>query len=210
MQITFLFDPLCGWCYGASPALRRIAALGNVKVELLPTGLFSGRGARPLDSGMAGFAWASDQRIAQLTGVAFSQAYHDRILAPGTLRFASGPMTLALTAVGMTAPDQELRALQALQEARYVSGRDTANAEVVAAILVENDMIAAASRLRAMDLDLLAANDARVRKASDDLRAYRISGVPAVILNDGRSRRLLSSELLFGDADGLIAELSAA
>ncbi|TIX61245.1 MAG: DsbA family protein, partial [Mesorhizobium sp.] len=39
--LTYLFDPLCGWCYGATPMLDRLEKSGVV-LELLPTGLFSG------------------------------------------------------------------------------------------------------------------------------------------------------------------------
>ena len=44
MRVTYLFDPLCGWCYGAGPALERLAQLDDVTLELMPTGLFAGEG----------------------------------------------------------------------------------------------------------------------------------------------------------------------
>ncbi|RUZ44799.1 DsbA family protein, partial [Mesorhizobium sp. M7A.F.Ca.CA.004.05.2.1] len=25
-EVTYLFDPLCGWCYGATPMLDRLSA----------------------------------------------------------------------------------------------------------------------------------------------------------------------------------------
>ena len=43
MQITCLFDPLCGWCYGASPAIDRISGVAGVEFKLAPTGMFAGR-----------------------------------------------------------------------------------------------------------------------------------------------------------------------
>ncbi|TGU69964.1 DsbA family protein, partial [Mesorhizobium sp. M1C.F.Ca.ET.144.01.1.1] len=58
ITVTYLFDPLCGWCYGATPMLDRLAASG-VALELLPTGLFSASGARPMDAGFAAQAWAA-------------------------------------------------------------------------------------------------------------------------------------------------------
>jgi hypothetical protein len=38
--LYYLFDPLCGWCYGATPAVAGLLAIPGVSVELLPTGLF--------------------------------------------------------------------------------------------------------------------------------------------------------------------------
>src|SRR3954470_21194378 len=80
-RFIYLFDPLCGWCYGASAGIDTLTSRPGVSVELLPTGLFSGAGARALDAGMTSHIWASDQRIAQLTGAAFTERYRDLILA---------------------------------------------------------------------------------------------------------------------------------
>lgn len=38
--ITYLFDPLCGWCYGATAAVSDLASASEITLELLPTGLF--------------------------------------------------------------------------------------------------------------------------------------------------------------------------
>ena len=49
VTVTYLFDPLCGWCYAAAPVLARLQATPGVQVVLAPTGLFAGAGARPMD-----------------------------------------------------------------------------------------------------------------------------------------------------------------
>jgi protein-disulfide isomerase-like protein with CxxC motif len=38
-RITVLYDPLCGWCYGATPAIRRLEQGSGAPLELVPTGL---------------------------------------------------------------------------------------------------------------------------------------------------------------------------
>ena len=48
-QITYLFDPLCGWCYGASATLKSLAEQPGLVVKLLPTGLFSRPDAPRMD-----------------------------------------------------------------------------------------------------------------------------------------------------------------
>ena len=102
--VTYLFAPLCGWCYAAAPALTYLQGVEGIDVKLAPTGLFAGAGARPMDAQFAAYAWANDQRIQQLTGQPFTQAYRDHILGAANGRFDSGPATLALTAVAQTAP----------------------------------------------------------------------------------------------------------
>lgn len=71
--VTYLFDPLCGWCYGAAPVLGALAQQPGIRVELLPTGLFAGDGARAMDNEFAAYAWSNDQRIERLTGQPFSE-----------------------------------------------------------------------------------------------------------------------------------------
>jgi putative protein-disulfide isomerase len=134
-RISYLFDPLCGWCYGASATLEKIVARPDIVLELVPTGLFAGQGARPMDEGFAAYAWANDQRISRLAGQPFSEDYRRKVLGDRTRLFDSGPATLALTAVALTAPDREFGALQAIQKARYVEGRDNTDVSVLSDVL---------------------------------------------------------------------------
>ena len=122
--LTYLFDPLCGWCYGASPVIATLADAQGVTLAMAPTGLFSGDGARPMDDRFAAYAWSDDQRIARLTGQRFTELYRTRVLADRRRMVDSVPATVALTAVSLTAPDREAEALSAIQAARYVEGRD--------------------------------------------------------------------------------------
>ena len=56
--LHYIFDPLCGWCYAAAPALKFLQAQEGVEVVLAPTGLFAGAGAWPMDAQFAAYAWA--------------------------------------------------------------------------------------------------------------------------------------------------------
>ena len=113
--ISYLFDPLCGWCYGATAALSSMDTDPSITVELLPTGLFSGEGARPMDDDFATYAWSNDQRIARLTGQSFTERYRELVLGDYQQWFDSGPATVALTAVSLTDPTRELQALKVIQ-----------------------------------------------------------------------------------------------
>lgn len=205
-QITYLFDPLCGWCYGASPALEGLAARSEFIVGLAPTGLFAGEGARPMDDGFAAYAWANDQRIARLTGQPFSEDYRRKVLADRTRRFDSGPATLALTAVAGVAPARELEALKAIQRARYVDGRDTTDMSVLSDVLHGLSLGDAAERLAAPDHDLLVAYRRRIEAARAEMRRFGVDGVPALIVGEGEGRRLVKASVFFGSADDLVPD----
>ena len=205
-HITYLFDPLCGWCYGASPLLAQLAAAPDLTVSLAPTGLFSDSGARAMDEQFAAFAWSNDQLIGSLTGQRFSDVYRSQVLAKGGM-LDSGPATLALTAVALTAGQHELDALRFIQEARYVSGRDVTDMSELQSVLVSVGLDAAASRLASPDSDLLAANRARMASARALTREFAVNGVPGLIVDDGADRTLLKAQDLFSGGD-LLARLS--
>ena len=208
IHITYLFDPLCGWCYGASPVIAKLAALPAYEVTLLPTGLFANRHAPLMDAGFAAYAWSNDQRIARLTGQPFSEQYQSKVLADRKSRLDSSTATLALTAVALTAPEREIDALQTIQAARYVDGRDITAAPVLAEILRGLKLNAAATRFEAADAGLQQANDKRTVAAQALMRRFGAEGVPTLIAGSGDQRRMLNASDIFGDGT-LIAKLSA-
>jgi putative protein-disulfide isomerase len=208
--LTYLFDPLCGWCYGASPMLEKLVARPDLGIELVVTGLFAGAGARPMDDGFAAFAWSNDQRIARLSGQIFSEAYRRNVLGDHTRLFDSGPATLALTAVAVAAPDREFEALKAIQNARYVEGRDNTDIAVLAQILRLLNLPESADRLATPDDALIAAYRRRLEAARVEMQGLRANGVPALIVGTGDQRRMVQASTLFGSLDGLVAELKAA
>ncbi|KRD55233.1 protein-disulfide isomerase [Acidovorax sp. Root275] len=209
--VTYLFDPLCGWCYAAAPALQYLQGVDGVHVSLAPTGLFAGAGARPMDAQFAAYAWSNDQRIQQLTGQPFTQAYRDQILGAASGRFDSGPANLALTAVAQTAPESELEALHALQHARYVEGRDTAEPEVLADLLRALGLADAAALALAPTAALHNLVAERIASAQATLRAVGARGVPQlVVAGPGGALRLIGGDALLGPREKLLAHILAA
>lgn len=205
-HITYLFDPLCGWCYGASATIKALAAQPGVTVELMPTGLFANADAPRMDDGFAAYAWAADQRIAALTGQPFTDDYRSKVLADRSARLNSGAATLALTAVAQTAPAREIEALRAIQSARYVQGRDITDTATLVQVLGELSLTDAASLLQTAGPDLLDANRARIKAAQTLMRRFGVDGVPVLVVDDGQGPRLITSSGIFGDT-ALVAKL---
>ena len=208
-HITYLFDPLCGWCYGASAMLEKLIAQPDFAIELAPTGLFAGDGARPMDDGFAAYAWQNDQRISRLSAQPFSEDYRQKVLGDRARLFDSGPATLALTAVAVTAPDREFGALKAIQNARYVEGRDATDISILSHVLRSLNLHAAADRLATPDDALITAYRNRTEAAREEMRRRGVNGVPVLIVGSGENRRTASTNALFGSLEGLIAGLKA-
>lgn len=207
--LIYLFDPLCGWCYGAGPALTAVAAAG-INIELLPTGMFSGTRARVMDDDFASFAWNNDQRISLLSGQPFSDYYRQSVLADRQQRFDSDPASLALTAVALTSPDGGMPALKAIQHARFVAGRNVTDRSTLCAILTQAGLQESAGALAQSSQALLDAHRLRVAEAGVLMDQFHASGVPTFIgVSPGR-RWLLHSNGIHAGPNALVGQLQAA
>ncbi|RMX02584.1 DsbA family protein [Corticibacter populi] len=207
--VHYLFDPLCGWCYGASAALDALARGGDVQLHLMPSGLFAGNGARRMTRDFADYAWDNDQRIQLLTGQPFSETYRRCVLADHLQMFDSGPATMALTAVALTAPEQELAALKAMQRARYVDGRNITEPATLAAVLQGLGLEAAAVLLCTPSAEPLEVNRSRVGQARQLMQAMGARGVPTFVLETGGRCQLLQAGAAFTQPEALVEQVVA-
>lgn len=206
VNVTYLFDPLCGWCYGASPAIKKLSELADISLTPIPTGMFAD-GARRIDAAFASYAWSNDMRIEKLTGQKFTDDYRVNVLGKVGSTFDSSAMTLALSAVKLTQPDRLLQALIAFQEARYVQGINTSEIEQANRLLLELGLSRAADLIASQDKELLELNTAQVTKAQNLMRALGIQGVPALVVTDLGVSKALDGRLLFENFEELIVQL---
>ncbi|GAB3452130.1 DsbA family protein [Insolitispirillum peregrinum] len=196
LTVLYLFDPLCGWCYGSLPKLHRLAAQPVVQISFLPTGLFCGEGARPMTPAFARFAWQNDLRVQAATGQPFSDAYQSGVLADETTPFDSMPLVLALLAVRQTAPADELKALTALQQARYVAGRANTTLPAVEAILAGHGFAAAVDLLRDDLPGLLKQARRSIEEGDAMMDSLRARGVPTFAILERGQPKLIDVDTL--------------
>lgn len=198
-HLIFLYDPLCGWCYGAMPAIRSLADLGGCIVEPLPSGIFAGDPARRLDRELAHSIEQADARIATMSGQRFSPVYRRKVLANPEMPFDSGPATEALTAVARWSISRELDALHALQRERFVAGRDLSQRTVIAnALAAALGGDSAGWQTRLADPQLPQASQTRVARAGRIMQSVGVQGVPALVWPSDTGMRVLPGHWLFG------------
>lgn len=207
--LYYLFDPLCGWCYGATSTLTALIDAPGVMVKLMPTGLFSGDGTRSMDANFASYAWSNDQRIARLTGQNFTERYRLSVLENSQQFFDSGPATVALTAVSLTTPERELDALKAIQRARFVEGQDITDLQTLVSILDLIKLNDAAEILKKPNTDFLHANHVRISKAQFLMHEFYARGVPTFIADSGAKRWMLHADEIYSNPQALIDQLNA-
>ena len=207
--LHYLFDPLCGWCYGASASVAALAKHPSIDLQPLATGLFAGAGARPMKS-FAAQAWAMDQRIGALSGQPFTEAYRTKVLSSADAVLESSIATRAVTAVFDSAPDRVIEALAAIQSARYQHGLDITSAPVVAGILADMGLTEASARLLAADKSLLQLVKTRTEAARDLMAAHHLQGVPSLVASINGKARGLDASTLYTGSDQILAALKLA
>ena len=123
-RLIYGFDPLCGWCYGLIPAMRRLRETRpTLPVELVCGGLVTGDRVGPYRE-MAGYVRAASARMTAVTGQALSDAFFALIEGSDSPeRSASAPPTRAILAVRARG-DDALGYAHALQEAHFSDGLD--------------------------------------------------------------------------------------
>ena len=127
LTLHYLYDPLCGWCYGASPLLAAACEVTGLDVRLHGGGMMTDANRQPVGAGLRHYVMPHDLRIAQLTGQPFGKDYFDGLLRDTSAVFDSAPPTAAVLAA--EALDGLGAAMLArIQRAHYVEGRRFAEA----------------------------------------------------------------------------------
>ncbi len=128
VTLHYIYDPFCGWCYGAAPLVK--AARDVLPVRAHGGGMMAGHRRQPVTPQLRDYVMPHDRRIAQLTGQPFGEAYFEGLLRDTSAVFDSAPPIAAVLAADKLAgrgPDM----LSRLQSAHYVEGRRIADREVL-------------------------------------------------------------------------------
>lgn len=129
--LHYIYDPLCGWCYGAAPLVK--AAREVLSVQAHGGGMMAGDRRQPVTPQLRDYVMPHDRRIKNLTGQPFGDAYFDGLLRDNSAVFDSAPPTAAVLAAERLA-GRGLDMLSRLQSAHYVEGRRIADREVLVAM----------------------------------------------------------------------------
>jgi len=208
LEFHYYFDPLCGWCYASAPGLAAVAKHHGDRLRMKPTGLFVA--PRPVAE-IADHARRNDQRIAEISGQPFSEAYHEGVMRAPDGIFTSGPLTLAFIAMDELDPTLKPQFLHAAQIARYVEGRDTSRAQISADVAAafaasagHSIDAAALTRRLEQDTDLHRKAEKRMIEAQSEMAALGIRGVPQLVVSQDGNERIIDSADLYAGGEALL------
>lgn len=122
LVLHYIFDPLCGWCYGAAPLVDAALTVPGISVQWHGGGMLTGEHRRSITPDWRGHVISSDQRIAEMTGQPFGRGYLNGLLNDIGAPLDSEPPTTALL-VAEELAGKGLEMLHAQQKAHYVDGK---------------------------------------------------------------------------------------
>lgn len=126
-KLHYIFDPLCGWCYAASPLLTALKDRFGDELELVfhPGLLFAA--PRTIEQPYREHIISADLRIAAVAGVEFGAAYIKRVRTTPVLRYHSELPAAAVLASHFLNPAAGLRMLELIQQSHYQLGEDVSD-----------------------------------------------------------------------------------
>lgn len=130
--IYYCYDAYCGWCYGFSAVIKKIAEeyKNKFSFEVLSGGMIPAENPRPI-AATAGYIAKEYKRVEELTGIKFGTDYLWHILNPGKSDWFphSEKAAIALCIFKEIYPEQQVAFAADLQYALHFEGRDLTDDE---------------------------------------------------------------------------------
>jgi putative protein-disulfide isomerase len=125
--LIYCYDAYCGWCYGFSPVMKKIAATFNdqLDVEVFSGGMMTGENTRSIKV-MGPYIQGAYRRVEELTGVQFGADFLWHINNPTESDWImnSEKPAIALCIFKELLPAQQIGFASDLQYALNYEGRD--------------------------------------------------------------------------------------
>lgn len=180
--VYYIFDVLCGWCYGFSPVIAQLEKeyRNDFDFRVISGGMILGEREGPIGE-VAAYIKDAYKEVEATTGVTFGEAFLKNILAPGTAQFSSLPGALALATFRLYQPDNALAFARRMQEAIYKEGLPPVAAQTFGHCAEDFGMNATDFMRLMVDKDKLelVQNEFKVVKHWD------IQGFPSVVYQKG-------------------------
>lgn len=122
IELVYVYDALCGWCYGFSKVMEKVQATygDNVQVEVISGGLIRGERVGPYGE-FANYIKNAIPQLEQTSGVKVGDAFIKRLDDPSAIQ-DSKPPALALAAFRSIQPQSSLDFAHLLQKSHFIDG----------------------------------------------------------------------------------------
>ena len=134
--LHYIYDPLCGWCYGAAPLLEVARQLPGIAIELHAGGLWMGANRPAMGKALRDNMPPHDGRSRARTAQPFGKRYFQELLLTPDRQLDSEPPIRAILAVVASGGDG-LQMLTRIQQSHYRDGNWIGDLHPLAALAAE-------------------------------------------------------------------------
>jgi putative protein-disulfide isomerase len=138
--LIYCYDAYCGWCYGFSPVIKKIATQykNELEIEVLSGGMITGDGVMPIEK-IAPYIQGAYKNAEALTGIKFGEDFLWHINNPDKSDWVmnSEKPAIALCVFKDYLPDEAVFFAADLQYALNYEGRDLDDDEAYRHLLIK-------------------------------------------------------------------------
>ncbi|HEX5392958.1 MAG TPA: DsbA family protein [Rhodocyclaceae bacterium] len=184
-----IYDPLCGWCYAAAPLVEAAREISGLGLMLHGGGMMARSAAQHVTPELRRYVTPHDQRIAQLTGQPFGEAYFNGLLQNTEAVLDSAPPIAAILAADEI-DGRGADMVKAVQRAHYVDGRVISQSETLSSLAVALGLDAVTFNA-AWEQQMAGPVDRHIAESRKLLRQVGGKGFPTFALETAEGLRLL-------------------
>ena len=174
-RLHFLYDPLCGWSYGAMPLLAIARQRNDMHIVLHGAGLWVGHRRPHFGTSLQAQLLFVDQQISVATGQCFGDRYLNRLLLDSHKYLDSEPPLCALLALDALGGDA-VALLQEMQHAFFQHGDWLADTALLCDLAAKQKIDGTAFEHAMVRVDLLA----HLQQTQHWLHRLQAPGFPAM------------------------------
>jgi putative protein-disulfide isomerase len=202
--LHYIYDPLCGWCYGAEPLAAAARRVEGLELELHGGGLWPEPTVLPEETRR--YIKEADARVGAMSGQPYGEAYLSGLLFDPELVLESRPTTAAVLAAESLETGKGLEMLRGIQHGHYEQGLHVVRRGVLFRIAAEIglDEGAFAAALERVGVDGHIANTRRF------MARIGAQGFPAFVLQIGEQWFAVPNRRFASDPAAFQAWLQAA
>lgn len=189
LKLIYVYDALCGWCFGFSPIMSAFAEKheADIEVQVVSGGMIRGERIGPIGE-VAAYIKDAYKTVEDSTGVKFGKPFLEDVLEEGSTIFTSIPASVALSVFKTIKPEESLAYAADLQKAIYVDG------------ITPEDFEAYATRAAKYGIDPakfveMMQQDTFIAMTEEDFALAQqmgVNGFPTIILHNGEKAVMMA------------------
>ncbi len=176
VNVHYIFDPMCGWCYGASSLIGQLKQMTGIHLQLHPGGMMQ---RTPISEEFRQHILASDQHIAEQTGQVFGEGYLKKVASGDSLildSYITAQAIMATQYLDCSAVDM----LEKIQQAHYGLGLPVSQTETLVELAGQLNIEAQAWN-SAMD-KAESKVETEIQHTRNMMQQFNLSGFPSMLI----------------------------